>query len=252
MNKTQIVNELKSIGLSDKESLIYVSAIQMDTFTLAEISKLSLIKRTSCYSVVDSLIQKGIISRVPGEKTIRYIAVDPISLLERKQEEMQRFEVTMKHMSMVKRSTQKSGLPRVEIFKGVHGIEQIHFRILESVNKELCSIIPPKFVSENITTSFRNSWVPKREKAGIKVRSLRPVELDLNGEIIKPVKQKNREVRFWPENLFINSMVFIWDNNVGFISTKKEGMSFIIISREFASVLQQCFNFIWKFGKKAI
>ena len=53
---------LLDFGLTDKEARIYVSALGLGTTTILMISKISGLKRPTVYTIIDSLVRKGLFS----------------------------------------------------------------------------------------------------------------------------------------------------------------------------------------------
>lgn len=67
---------LNNIGLSDKEIDVYLALLEVDSSSVIDLSKKTKILRTSVYPIVDSLIEKGLISEVKKGKRI-YFQADP-------------------------------------------------------------------------------------------------------------------------------------------------------------------------------
>ncbi len=77
----QIEKYLQEIGLSDKESSVYLALLQVDNASVLDLAKKTKINRTTIYFVLESLQKKGLISEVQqGKKT--YFAAEPPERLE--------------------------------------------------------------------------------------------------------------------------------------------------------------------------
>ncbi len=80
-------SNLTLLGLSNKEAVLYETAIRLGKATLTQISRASTINRTTAYGLVKSLEQKGLLERDIGSK-IEYITPkDPKVLLDKLDEE---------------------------------------------------------------------------------------------------------------------------------------------------------------------
>jgi len=76
-----IVDMLMKTGLSEKETIIYMSILKNWTSSLTNISDLSWIKRTTIYGYLDLLLWKGLISKTIKSKRILYKAENPQNIL---------------------------------------------------------------------------------------------------------------------------------------------------------------------------
>lgn len=68
---------LEELGLSDKESKVYLALLEVETDSVIDLAKKTDINRTTIYPVLESLSKKGLISEVKVDKKIRYAAESP-------------------------------------------------------------------------------------------------------------------------------------------------------------------------------
>jgi len=80
MSDPQLLQTLGDIGLRDKEARVYLAALTLGPSTVLQISREARVKRSTAYSIIESLKQKSLIERgVFGVKEL-FTAVDPESL----------------------------------------------------------------------------------------------------------------------------------------------------------------------------
>jgi sugar-specific transcriptional regulator TrmB len=92
MNKNQLIKTLSSFGLSKNDALVYVAGLSLGPSTILKLSKEAGIKRTTTYSVVESLKQKGLIFVEQKGWKQYYVSENPEklkSIIERKKENLQ-------------------------------------------------------------------------------------------------------------------------------------------------------------------
>ena len=91
MNENHIKN-LQDFGLSAHEAGVYYAGLLLGPTTILKISRLSGIKRTSIYAIMDSLKNKGLMSiQLKGLKQL-FVAENPDrlkSVLDQKQQSLQ-------------------------------------------------------------------------------------------------------------------------------------------------------------------
>jgi sugar-specific transcriptional regulator TrmB len=76
MNLNKIVN----LGLSEKETKLYLAALQLGTASITQLSLKAKIKRPTAYLVIAELLKKNLLIPIPKGKNIHYQASDPINL----------------------------------------------------------------------------------------------------------------------------------------------------------------------------
>jgi sugar-specific transcriptional regulator TrmB len=77
--RTLILKRFKEVGLTSYEARSYLSLLERDTLTVAEVSKIAEIPRANAYEALEKLMAKGMCIAKPGE-TKRYSASDPALL----------------------------------------------------------------------------------------------------------------------------------------------------------------------------
>lgn len=78
---------LEKVGLSEKEATLYVTLLKQGALSYAELSNTTKINRTTCYSVIRSLIHKGLAREDIGSAVVKVLAERPSSLVEKLQKE---------------------------------------------------------------------------------------------------------------------------------------------------------------------
>jgi sugar-specific transcriptional regulator TrmB len=68
---------LEEIGLSQKESQIYLALLQVDSESIQDLAKRTGINRTTVYPVLETLEKKGLVSEVQKGKKVEYVAAPP-------------------------------------------------------------------------------------------------------------------------------------------------------------------------------
>jgi sugar-specific transcriptional regulator TrmB len=82
MEKRLILKRFKDMGLTSYEVKCYLSLLERDTLSVAEVSRLASVPRPNAYEALEKLMTKGLCVAKPGA-TKQYSASDP-SLLEEK------------------------------------------------------------------------------------------------------------------------------------------------------------------------
>src|ERR1035437_1752533 len=68
---------LQEIGLTDKESTVYLALLQVDSASVLDLAKKTKINRSTTYVVLESLKKKGLVSETSVGKKTHYQAESP-------------------------------------------------------------------------------------------------------------------------------------------------------------------------------
>lgn len=117
---------LQEIGLSEKESQIYLALLQYDTASINELTTKTKINRTTIYPVLESLQKKGLVSEAQDGKKTSYQAAPPERLetyIERQKVVLEEQERRLKDIIPQIKSIQREQgeRPIVKLFQGRDG-----------------------------------------------------------------------------------------------------------------------------------
>lgn len=129
----QISNSLNNIGLSDKESKVYVTLLKLGEATVAEISSEAGIKRPTAYLILDELRKKGIALKIPHSKKIVYQAKSPEELYDRAKENINEFQRLLPKIHAI--SAQKKSIKTL-YFEGLQGVKDALFYRMKDLKGE--------------------------------------------------------------------------------------------------------------------
>ncbi len=242
-----IFKNLLAVGFTEKEAQVYMAGLVKDTFTLSEISSASGVKRSTCYLIVEELVKREYLMKIPDQKISRFSVIDPKTACNNLQEKFSKTQSLL--MSAGELRSKVIETPKIEVYKGCDGAKTV---MLESLNEKpefIESIHNHNFLVNYLGRDFVDFYIKKRCDYNIKKRSLaKKSTYDL--ENYGTDKKSIRNVRYLPETFAQNSLLHIWNDKVAFISEKKEGISFIITSKEFSALMKELFSFAWKFSSE--
>ncbi len=163
---------LENTGLSHKEALAYMAALELGETTIERLAKKSAIKRTTLYDVVGNLKEKGLISTLRRKKRTYYYAEDPRAISGQLKEKQETFESILPELLSIANFIEKK--PRIRFFEGIDGMKEVYKDTLRYTDQEMLV-----WISEEAYTNFDEQWirkfyVPKRIDAKIWVRAIVP------------------------------------------------------------------------------
>ena len=131
MQNTKLNDTLRDIGLTEKEATIYLASLSLGSSTVLKIARRSNMKRTTVYSVIDTLKEKGLIRiDLKGLKQ-KYIAENPEKLevmLERRANEFQ--NKLPEFMALYKLKGEES---TIKYYTGLEAMKNIYMDTLKEI-----------------------------------------------------------------------------------------------------------------------
>lgn len=234
---------LQNIGLTDKESKIYLAALELGTAPASHIAKKSGLNRVTTYDTIDRLLQKGFITKHKRKGMLHFSATDPEIIALDFRARARDFR---KAVPDFKRITGATSHPQVQYFEGLEGIKKIYLDTLSS-KTEILNYADSEGI-RRYWPEHDTEYVQKRIKKGIYLRGISPD--DEHGQLV----QKNdwdchREVRLVPKDKFdFSNEINVYDNKVAIVSYGRNLVGMIIENSEIADTQRAIFKMAWEFA----
>ena len=233
MNEKEIISKLEDFGLSINEAKVYLASLTLGSSKVNEISKKTEIIRETTYGIINSLIQKGLMSYVIKSGVKYFEAANPIKLKQiLKEKELQINEI-FPVLNELKKSVIKK--PKIEVYEGKKGLKTIMGDLLKS-KTEILTIASNKNLKSLFEYYFPN-FVKRRIKQGIKTKLLTDEKV-LTKELI--------EYKYLPKSFDFKTANYIYKDKFAIISlSQKEPIGIIIEDKEIAKSQRNQFNLLW-------
>lgn len=248
-----IEQNLEYLGLKTKEIKAYLSLLRLQKASPHQVAKESGLERTTVYKLLDSLSERGLVSKSAIGKRVTYAAESPkqLKLMLNKQESV--VEQILPFLSALQGS--KGTKPVIKFYEHQDGIRQVlrdSLNCQEKIRRDFAFV---ENVVELFGLRFLHKYIEDRVKKKIKVKSLRRMPSGLNISekdwyLKKDNKSILREVRYLPQNTRFEPLIIIYDHVVAIISSKKESYAIVIESPEFSQAMKTLFDIAWATSKK--
>lgn len=235
---------LQEIGLSEKESLIYIHLLKVDQGSIADIAKDTKINRTTVYPVLDTLIKKEFVEEIKENGKVFYQARTPDrieSYLQEQKVKLEEQEHTAKDIVPRLKGIMKLGgqRPVIEYGEGREAILKAvkNYYAVGETDGEVYMIYPRDRVEEIFTEKERSLLRELRISKNIKSISIYNYS---KGEY--NVTDTGNRFRVDEKEYPITAEINIFNDRVR-IQTLGETLSSInITSKDFAETLQTLFK----------
>jgi predicted DNA-binding transcriptional regulator len=169
----EIVENLKSIGLEDKEAKIYLALLKFGQANVSDIADEAGIKRPTTYVVLDELRKKGLVLKIPHAKKTIFAAKTPDEFFDQTIANINQFEKILPKLRSMNPS--KKAIKTI-YFEGTDGLkEALYYRM-----EELRDTVDEGFFAKNDGTlsqpvmNIFNKWGLDNAKYNIKIGGVTP------------------------------------------------------------------------------
>jgi len=247
--ESSILTKLDTVGLTKSESRIYLAILELGKTNVSRIAEKTGINRRNIYDSLSTLLDKGLIFQIVGEKEGLYAGVEPNKLIEL----IQSKEIALaKIMPELKDKYQAEKIrEKAIIYKGLEGFKDCLQDIL-NIGKDVYCLGAKGGWGDKGLGDFREWFKEERIKKKIKVYNL--FDWEMRSLVAKkPLYNEFGEHRFLPEGFSTNSAVDIFgDQIVIFTGLYPERLEddltlFVLISKELAESYRTWFKFMWDF-----
>lgn len=235
---------LLSTGLEEKRAELYVVALSQGEATAKELADSIGMHRTAVYDNLRALEERGYMKTVRHGKRKVFVPLHPKELY--KKFDSQRDQLKDLLPDFLALYATEESKPFVQVFEGQFAAREVYEDILTVTKKEYVYFSPSELTLQTLDRSYIEKWIGRRVAKGIHSRSLRiKSKVIKNDPVFNDEQIYLRQIRYLPEYVEFKSSIYVYEQNIGVISTKKEGSAFIIHSPDLAFSFRQIFEFMW-------
>jgi sugar-specific transcriptional regulator TrmB len=225
---------LEKLGFEDKEERIYLSLLKRGKSTASEISEDSGVERTLCYSILQKLIDKAVVSYVVENNVKYFFAAPPQKLLEDLEEKRQELKDSLPKLEELMKT--KSEKASAKIYRGKEGIKTILKDIIKE--KENYLVFGEEGRFQKLLPIESEQFMRKIENAKIKEKVL-----VRKGE--KIVKSKNSQFRYVPEDYLSPTSTVVYGDKVAILIWSEPLLVVLVENKDVADSYRSYFSLLW-------
>lgn len=243
MNIEHILSEF---DLPKSKAKVYIAALQVGTGTVQQIAIEAGMPRTTVHEILQSLYAQSLVSYITKGRTQIYTAEKPDKLRKIIVEKEKKLDSILPElMSLYKTSGNR---PKIQMYEGIEGIKTVFEDTLTVSNKKLYGILSMEDLYEIPGKKYMDDYVLRRINSGISLYVIRSEQKEVEEAWNSSVEEK-RELRYAADKLLFPMTVYLYDNKVSMMSTKKEHFGVIIESGDFYHTLKNLFDLLWGVSK---
>jgi sugar-specific transcriptional regulator TrmB len=252
-----ITDFLQSIGLNEKEIRLYLLLFRYGTQPTSSLAKHAGISRSTAYSSLHRLLQRGLISETKSHgvqyfsglqpsQLVQYIEQDIQNLMGRKEKAKEAAAALQKLRSPLVKD------PMVEVFTGTQGAQLALLQTLEGDHRTIYAFTSLADLSKRIGEDFLATYTQNRVKAKKHIALIR-TEQKYKQALAQQQKKQSyetsakelREVRYVSNAVKLSLGLYIAGSRIVVISSKEENYALVIQSKDLSHLLSGMFKTLW-------
>lgn len=235
---------LFKLGFSSNEAKIYLAALELGTASAQDIAAKANIKRTTGYSVLSYLVNRGVVGKTKVKGKTKFAAEAPERLLTLTREIESGIKQALPELEAI--YNKQGTKPKITFYEGEQAIQKVYDDTL--VEK------PTEILEWNTNAYFEkfpkdHNYINKR--TGLNIGAKR---IAAKGSVWD-TKHKYLDAKELAETLIVSEELFdpaievnIYNNKVAFLNYA-ENMSVIIESKAIADAMRQAYALSWQGAK---
>lgn len=235
---------LKELGLSEHESLIYLSLLKLGGSAASTVAKDIGIKRTTVYALLKNLAEKGFVTLYHKKNKQLYYAEKPQRVVDYYEKKVKSFEAFIPSLeTLSKKQAQMTGIRFIET---IPELKKFYGDILKEYKNKKYHIIGDAAAWENLAPEFFVQFRKDRAKANTRTQLL----LTSTSKTTNPENSKLlREVKFLPKKYSFKSTIDIYKDKILIVSPEISSLAVVIEVPAMTDVFRAMFEMLWDMTK---
>ena len=249
-----VSTDFETLGFSSREQRVYVALVETGKCSATSLSKRVRMPRATLYSVLDSLLEKGVISREPIRGSRLFLPNNLTSLKRIVDRETELLEAKKSAADELMRvlgpnfKNSKEVQPKLQFFEGQQNIENMLYEYLPIWRESYSRVSDYTlwgYQDHTFVESYRRwhdfMWATRQTEEKICLFSN---STDIEKEL--QLKIPNREVRLLPKGAHFSSSIWVYgDYIVMAVTGEKTHYAYHLKDPRFAGNLATIFSLLW-------
>jgi len=233
---------LSALGLKEMPARVYLAALELGSSTMQGLARKSGVNRSTIYTFIDDLKERGFILEARKQKRNIYSAAHPEALIAMQKGKVADLERALPELLAINNKSDKK--PRVTFYEGMQGIEEVYRDMLRE-KKEIVAYEDLEYLQKDIPSSMFE-WFPKeRVHRDILIRTI-----SRDTEFARTFSERNRGLLRETKFTTIPAMktdINIYGDKVALIDLQsKEPFGVIIENKNLAETMRLVWQQLWE------
>jgi sugar-specific transcriptional regulator TrmB len=247
----QLKNSLKELGFPEKEANVYLAILELGKGTVSQISRKADINRTTGYDILDSLVNKGLVSVSGKEPKQEFVAESPDKLKMFLEEQVARMKTHADRAEQLIPKLQSihniGDRPRVRFYEGLEGLKEVYEDTL-TAHEPIRAYATFDDMHRTLPHYFPEYYRRRAEK-GISIRGIIP-DTEAARDRVQRNREETRQTALVPaDKYYFSPEIDVYDDKI-MIASWREKLGIIIESKEIADAMKKIYELAWAEAKR--
>lgn len=230
---------------------MYDALLELGQSVVTPIAGRAKVNRTTCYNILESLVNKKLASKSRYRGKISYSPEEPAHLVSNLEEKKQALDVALEKArtltpELTKRYVRRFAKPIIKYVEGKDGLIELYEDSLRCKDKTegLRAYSSIKDLTEELG-DYAEKYFVERTKRGIPIRGIVP-DTEAGKEIKRVQDKFLRTARLVPKEKYnFSPEIYLYDNKLSVMSFK-EKFGFLLESKEIVDALKIAWQLAWE------
>lgn len=243
MPENKLINMLKDLGLTENEAKVYYASLSLGPTTILNIARAAETKRTTVYSVVESLKEKGLMRlNIKGFKQL-YVAEAPAKLESILESKKSQLHSTLPEFSALYNLQGGEGF--IKHYEGLEAVKSVYDQLLKSAKpKDYYNVISDSEKWIETDQKFYRKYLERRAKLNINAHILTkrsPTTLEQK----QFSKNYKNTIKFLPEKTKLTTNLVVIPSMLVIHQIIPPIMAIVIENKSIINTNKQIFDLLW-------
>ncbi len=236
------IKVLKNLGLEEKEAEIYIASLELGESSVARLAIQSGIKRPTTYIILESLIEKSLVSKVIKGKKIYYTPLHPKKLQVEAINNLEQINSVLPHFESLYNA--QTNQPRIRMFEGLGKLDAAYDEFFSTKGEVL-------YIGNFSAAAkvFEQSYIKLANLKYSKDFSIKMIidNSRASREYALANESEFHQTKFIPSDLMpFNVDIGIFDNKTIITSVTENYFSVSIEASEITQAFKTVFEIMWR------
>ncbi len=240
----EIQEALQATGMNEKEAAVYTALLQLGRASAYSVSLKSGLKKPTTYVILEQLIEKGLVQRVPRIKKQLYFANSPETLFGVAEEKLNLAKQKLPELLAMTRGDETK--VSTVFYEGMTGMKKLmEYGFKEHEDQEMTGFFATdKDIKPELSDYFKDEWALEMKKRRITIRGVAPRDPSL-AFYRKADEEFGRSIRPIPIKEFSSEVAITVLGNIVKIEDYKNLQGIAIENADVAKTMREIFEMVW-------
>jgi sugar-specific transcriptional regulator TrmB len=238
---------LQKLGFSENEIKVYLATLESGLASGQIIAEKAGVKRTTAYSVLAYLVNRGVVGKSKVKGKTRFLAEPPQRLLLLTKEIEEGIKSSLPELEAIYNKNEVK--PKITFFEGIEGIKNVFEDTLREKPKEILMWLTDDYFKD--LQQYSADYIKERVKLDMHAKRIAPAgSIWIRQNKKHDAQELSETIAVPPEMMNIGIEVNVYNNKLAFMNFR-EKIGIIIESQAIADAMRQAYELSWK-GAKSV